>query len=83
VVPQQTVTTRADLGPGGFQLAQLEAGEALVRQGLHNGYKGVQVRHWLPVQLCEPVQGIQAVPVGWRAVVPPRDIHPRLCWGKP
>ncbi len=68
---QQTATSKADLGLGGFQLAQLEASKALIRQGLHNGHKGVQVRHWLPIELCEPVQGVQAVPVGWGAVVPP------------
>ena len=33
----------ADLGLGSLQLAQLDAGKALVRQGLHNGHKGVQI----------------------------------------
>ena len=73
----------ADLGLGGFQLAQLEAGKALVGQGLDNSHEGVQVRHRQAVEFREPVQGVQAVAVGRRAVVPAGDVHPSLCWSIP
>ena len=71
-----------DLGLGGFQLAQLQAGKGLVRQGLDDGHKAVQIRHWLPVQLCEPVQSIQVVAVRWAAVMPSGDVHSCLLRSK-
>ena len=66
----QTTDQHADLRLGGFQLTQLQACKALVRQGLDDIHEGVQVRYWHAVDLCEPVQSIQVVAVRWGAVMP-------------